>query len=227
MPLRHPALCIPTLASKPPNGNEWVHEIKHDGYRVMVRRSGDRVRLITRRGYDWMARFPRIVEAAKRLRENGFTIDGEAVWCGDDGVADFAKPHSRASNNDVILYAFDLLEIGGEDIRALPLEARKKRLKKLIGKRKGDILFNEHLEGDGDTIFRHACELGLEGIVSKRRDLPYRLGRSSAWLKVKNPASPAMARVAEGGSRGKARRGSVHPDLDRHHTRKADRLLLD
>jgi bifunctional non-homologous end joining protein LigD len=98
----------------------------------------------------------------------------------------------------VFLYAFDLLEIDGVDLRKSPLELRKNLLRNLLNRRKSGIVYNEHIEGDGATIFQHACRMGLEGVVSKRRDLPYRSGRAKTWLKIKNPKSPAMLRVEEG-----------------------------
>ena len=93
---------------------------------------------------------------------------------------------------------FDILELDGIDLRPAPLEYRKKRLRSLLGKRKSGIVFNEHIEGDGADIFKHACKLGLEGIVSKRRDLAYRSGRVRSWLKIKNPKAPAALRIEQG-----------------------------
>ena len=95
-------------------------------------------------------------------------------------------------------YAFDLLELNGQDYRAEPLEKRKAKLAKLLARAEPGIRLNEHLEDDGAAIFRHACKMGLEGIVSKRRDFPYRSGRCKAWIKVKNPSSPAMMRIEDG-----------------------------
>jgi bifunctional non-homologous end joining protein LigD len=190
--------CIPTRAHKPPSGPDWVHEIKHDGYRLQVRRDGDAVRLFTRRGYDWSGRYPAIVLAAMRLRRaRSFTLDGEAVVCGPDGVAIFDALHRRGTVSEAMLYAFDLLELDGEDLRALPLGDRKKRLARLVGKRRLGIVLSEHTDEDGAMIFRQACKLGLEGIVSKRLSAPYRSGPSRDWLKVKNPDSPAMVRHRE------------------------------
>jgi bifunctional non-homologous end joining protein LigD len=116
------------------------------------------------------------------------------VWIGPDGITDFDKLHSRALDDDVRLYAFDLLELNGRDMRGERLERRRSLLQALL-KRSPDILFSEHFEGDGARIFEHACKFGLEGIVSKRRDLPYQSGKSKRWLKIKNPNSPAMLRV--------------------------------
>src|SRR6266446_10824733 len=103
--------CIPTRGTKVPAGPDWVHEIKHDGYRLIVQRDGNRVRLFTRHGYDWTAKYPRIVEALAALHAETVTLDGEAVYCGDSGVSDFEKLHSQAHNGSIIMYAFDLLEL--------------------------------------------------------------------------------------------------------------------
>jgi bifunctional non-homologous end joining protein LigD len=189
--------CIPTRASKAPAGPGWVHEIKHDGYRLQVRREGDVVRLFTRRGYDWSGRYPAIAVTATLLRAKSFTLDGEAVVCGPDGVAIFDALHRRGTVSEAMLYAFDLLELDGEDLRALPLGDRKKRLARLLSGRRLGIVLSDHTDEDGATIFRQACKLGLEGIVSKRLSAPYRSGPSRDWIKVKNPDSPAMIRARE------------------------------
>jgi bifunctional non-homologous end joining protein LigD len=114
--------CLPIASDKPPRGAGWVHEIKHDGYRLLVRRDSDRVRLFTRRGYDWTKKYPWIVEAALKLKARSFLIDGEAVFCGPDGVSNFDRLHSQAFNSRVFLYGFDLLQLDGEDWRDHPLE---------------------------------------------------------------------------------------------------------
>jgi bifunctional non-homologous end joining protein LigD len=189
--------CIPSRASKPPSGPDWVHEVKHDGYRMIVRREGETVRLFTRRGHDWTKRYPGIAGVAAKLRARSFTLDGEAVVCGEDGVAVFDALHRRHKAGDAILHAFDLLELDGEDLRPLPLGERKAKLSKLLARAKAGIQFNEHTDEDGGTVFRHACKLGFEGIVSKRLSAPYRSGASRDWLKVKNPDSPAMVRARE------------------------------
>jgi hypothetical protein len=120
--------CIPTRAAKPPSGRDWVHEIKHDGYRLIVRRDGEAVRLFTRRGHDWTDRYPAIAAAAAKLQAKSFTLDGEAVVAGADGVAVFDALHRRGRVSDAILQAFDLLELDGVDYRPLPLSRRKDRL---------------------------------------------------------------------------------------------------
>jgi bifunctional non-homologous end joining protein LigD len=190
--------CIPTLAAKPPAGPGWVHEIKHDGYRLIVHREGGAVHLFTRRGHDWTDRYPAIASAAGKLRARSFTIDGEAVVVGDDGIAVFDALHRRQRATDAILYAFDLLELNAKDQRPLPFGERKAKLAKLLARKPAGIIYNEHTDEDGATVFRHACKLGFEGIVSKRLSAPYRSGPSRDWLKVKNPDSPAMARHREG-----------------------------
>jgi bifunctional non-homologous end joining protein LigD len=191
------APCLPIASERCKSGPAWVHEIKHDGYRLIARRTGHRVRLYTRRGYIWTDRYPCIIEALRSLRVRSIAIDGEAVICGADGKSDFDKLHSGAHDAAVFLYGFDLIELDGEDLRLAPLEERKGRLERLLARSDG-IRFSEHIGGDGATIFAHACKLGLEGIVSKRRDLPYRSGRCRAWVKMKNPASLAVLRIAEG-----------------------------
>ena len=189
---------LPTVARNVPEGPLWIYEIKHDGYRLLVRKREGQVRVYTRRGADWTHRFPLIVQAASRLKASSFYLDGEGVVCGKGGVAVFDKLHSKANDDAVFLYAFDILELDGIDLRPTPLEYRKKRLRSLLGNRRSGIVFNEHIEGDGTDIFKHAVKLGLEGIVSKRRDLAYRSGRVKSWLKIKNPKAPAALRIEEG-----------------------------
>jgi ATP-dependent DNA ligase len=187
--------CIPSPAPAPPSGSGWVHEIKHDGYRLIVRRDGASVRLFTRRGFDWTARYPLIADAAGKVRARTFTIDGEAVVCGADGVAVFDALHSERRLSEAFLYAFDLIELDGDDLRPWPYGERKTRLAKLLARRKRGIVLNEHVEADGASVFAAACRLGLEGIVSKRIDAPYRSGRSRTWIKTKNPDCPAIKRA--------------------------------
>ena len=185
--------CIPTAARVPPSGPGWLHEIKHDGYRLIARREGSRVR---RRGHDWSERFPRIREALASLRARSATIDGEAVvLCHKTGLSLFHELHSGRRDRDVILYAFDLVELDGADLRPFPLIDRKAMLGNLV--HGGGIELAEHIDVDGATVFRHACKLGCEGIVSKQRASPYRSGRVRTWLKTKNPDSSAMTRVWE------------------------------
>jgi hypothetical protein len=142
----HP--CAPIRAAKPPVGLGWVHEIKHDGYRLIVRRDGLTVRLFTRNGYDWTDRYPAIAAAAAKLLAKSFTLDGEAVVCGADGVAVFDALHRRGKVGEAILQAFDLLELNGQDFRPLSLGERKKRLARLLARvTPGIALCEQHRRG--------------------------------------------------------------------------------
>jgi bifunctional non-homologous end joining protein LigD len=189
--------CLPTKTDKLPSGDLWLHEIKHDGFRIIARKDGERVRLYSRPGNDMTRRFPLIVEALACLRSRSCIIDGEAVCCDEDGVPNFDCIRYRRYDASVFLYAFDLIELSGNDLRREPLEVRKATLKSVLVKAGPGLRFNEHLEGDGPTVFAHACKMGLEGIVSKRKDSMYRSGRSPDWLKMKNPEASAVKREAE------------------------------
>jgi ATP-dependent DNA ligase len=156
------------------------------------------VRLITRGGYDWTKRFPWIVEAALKNRQKRFVIDGEAVIPGVDGISDFDALHSGKHNDDVQLCAFDILAEGGDDLRKLPLSMRKTNLERLLARRSEGIFINPFERGEiGPDLFWAACQMGLEGLVSKRRDRPNQAGRSKHWIKVKNRTHPAIDRVKE------------------------------
>ena len=179
--------CIPTRGITVPSSPDWLHEVKYDGYRLRVERDGDRVRLITRGGYDWTKRYPWIVEAALKNRHKQFVIDGEAVVLGVDGISDFNALHSGKHNDEVQLYAFDILALNGDDLRYLPLSMRKAHLERLLARRPDGIFISSFEQGEiGPDLFRAACNMGLEGLVSKRRDRPYQSGRSKHWMKVKN-----------------------------------------
>jgi len=191
---------------KAPSGELWVHEIKHDGYRLLARKVEGRVRRYTKQGYDWSRKYPLIAEALYRLRATSFVLDGEAM-CFTNGMHDFDKLWSNCFDETVRLCAFDLLEVNGEDYRMKPLAERKRRLARLLARPRDGIEYVEHLEGDGRRIFEHACKLGLEGIVSKRIDLSYRPGPSKSWLKIKNPKHPAMMRIREAFERERMRDG--------------------
>jgi bifunctional non-homologous end joining protein LigD len=155
------------------------------------------VRLYSRPGNDLTYRFPLIVETLARLRPRSCIIDGEAVACDDNGMTSFDRIRYRHHDASVFLYAFDLIELNGDDLRRDPLEVRKATLANILATVDRGIWFNDHIEDDGPTVFKHACKLGLEGIVSKRKDSPYRSGRSPDWLKSKNPACAAVKRGEE------------------------------
>jgi bifunctional non-homologous end joining protein LigD len=181
-----------------PSGREWLHEAKLDGYRLIVVRDGSRVRLLTRNGYDWSNRYPWIVESALGNRIKHFVIDGEAVIVGVDGKSDFDALHSGKLNHEVQLYAFDMLAAEGDDMRGLPLSMRKTNLARLLARRSDGIFIAPFEQGQiGPDLFRVACKMGLEGLVSKHKDRRYRAGRSPHWIKVKNPGSAAMTRAKE------------------------------
>jgi ATP-dependent DNA ligase len=149
--------------------------------------NGTRVKLYSRPGNDLTYRFTLIVESLARLRSRSCIIDGEAVCCDDNGMASFDRIRYRRHDDRVFLYAFDLIELDGEDMRREPFETRKATLASLLKRAAPGLRLNEHIEADGPTVFAHACKMGLEGIVSKRKDSRYRSGRSLDWLKSKNP----------------------------------------
>ena len=156
------------------------------------------IQLLTRRGNDWSDRFPLVVEAVNHLKVRSALIDGEVVCCDERGLAVFHVLRRRQNEASAFLYAFDLLELDGTDMRREPIEVRKATLASILRKTRHGVRLNEHLEHpEGELVFRHACKMGLEGIVSKRLGSRYRSGRSPDWLKFKNPAAPAVKREAE------------------------------
>ena len=189
--------CLPRRADKPPAGRDWIHEIKHDGFRIMARRDADGVRLLTRNGHDFAGRFPLAAPAVAALPARSGLIDGEAIVADRNGLAVFDLIRRHLPSDAAVLCAFDLLEFDGHDLRRAPIEERKATLAKLLRRPVDGIAFNEHYSGDGAIIYKHACALGCEGIVSKRLGSTYRSGRAVCWLKVKNPAAPAVTREAE------------------------------
>jgi bifunctional non-homologous end joining protein LigD len=161
--------------------------------RILARRDRTGVRLYTRNGYN-AARFPMIVEAIASLPVRSCFIDGEAIVVDANGLSVFNMIRYRQHDRAAVLCAFDLIELDGEDLRLAPLQDRKRTLADLLGRKYPGIAVNTHYEGDGPIIFKHACALGCEGIVSKRLGSPYRSGRVDHWLKIKNPAAPAVRR---------------------------------
>jgi bifunctional non-homologous end joining protein LigD len=189
--------CLPRPATQPPAGSGWIHEIKHDGFRILAHRQGRAIRLISRNGHDLAGRFPQIVEAVGSLPVHSCVIDGEAIVTDDKGLAVFELIREHRHRVDAELCAFDMIELDGEDLRRTRIEERKRALAKLLGRFQPGIVVNEYFEGDGAIIYKHACTLGCEGIVSKRLGSPYRAGRSDHWLKIKNPDAPAVRRLEE------------------------------
>jgi len=185
-----PAFIPPQLAvesAAPPNGAAWLHEIKLDGYRIQARKSGSRVQLLTRKALDWTHRMRAVADAVAALPHN-LTLDGEVVVLNDNGISSFAA--LQASFNEgarypLTYYVFDLLHLDGQNTRDLKLRARKELLSSILPNRDdGTLRFSDHIEGSGPEIFREACKLETEGIISKC-DAPYRSGRGSDWLKSK------------------------------------------
>ena len=189
--------CLPTTAKTPPTGGAWLHEIKHDGFRMLVRRDAAGVRLFTRNGHDWTGRFPLIAAAANALKARSCLIDGEAVACDEEGRPVFDRLRYRRDDRRVFLYAFDLIELDGDDLRRERIERRKVLLIRLLAQASVGLQVNDHIVAPGEVVFRHACQLGFEGIVSKRLGSFYRSGRSRHWIKSKNPKHPAAKREAE------------------------------
>jgi len=181
---------LATLGSEPPSGDRWLHEIKYDGYRIGCIIDQKGVRLISRNGKDWTHVFPSIAEAAKKLKTRDAIIDGEVAMVMEDGRTSFAALQQAAagtaSHTPLVYFVFDLLRLNGERLDQLPLEERKRRLRALVGaKQTGRVRYAEHILGEGEKLFEHATRIGLEGIISKRRDLPYEPGRSDSWRKSK------------------------------------------
>jgi len=189
--------CLPRLAKQPPAGPGWIHEIKHDGFRIIAQRETGSTRLITRNGHDFSGRFPLILAAVAALPVQSCTVNGEAIACDERGLSVFEMIRWRQHDHAVTLCAFDLLELDGEDLRREPIEVRKATLKGLLRRARPGIAYNRHFEVDGTIVYEQACALGCEGIVSKRLGSPYRPGRSDCWVKVKNPTAPAVARDTE------------------------------
>src|SRR5882757_6415359 len=181
-----PGFMEPALATsieKVPRGARWVHEIKFDGYRVQLQIANDDIKVFTRRGNDWTKRFKKIAGDAYLINAGSAIIDGEVVVPAADGSTDFSvlQNELKGKSRKIVLVAFDLLYLNGYDLRKLPLIERKAHLKQLIAKT--DVQFSESFEVDGGEIYRHACSVGLEGVVSKVRDSRYASGRGRDWVK--------------------------------------------
>jgi bifunctional non-homologous end joining protein LigD len=179
-----PQLC--ELVERAPSGAGWAHEVKFDGYRMQLRVERHAAKLLTRKGLDWTAKFSATAQAAKQLPD--CIVDGELVALDVSGAPSFAALQAAISAGEtstLVFYAFDLLCVGREDLRPLPLSARKARLKELVAGLEPAIRYVEHLETSGDAVLQAACRIDLEGVVSKRLDAPYRSGRTDTWVKSK------------------------------------------
>src|SRR6516162_4322393 len=180
---------LATLRATAPSGRGWAHEIKFDGYRVQARLDDGEVRLLTRKGLDWSEKFPNIAAAVAKLPAHAALIDGEVVVEDKKGVSNFSELQAALKAGErerFVYYVFDLLHLDGRDLTALPLIEPTAELAHLIETaQRGPIRYSEHFEDEGPAVLRHACELALEGIVSKRMDAPYRSGRSDTFIKTK------------------------------------------
>lgn len=185
----------PELVDTPPMGDEWIHEIKFDGYRTQVIKDDDGIRLITKNGYDWTGRYIQLAGEAEAIEAKDFIIDGETITINEAGLSDFhahqSAATSRKPSRDLYLLAFDLLHLNGHDLRNTPVEDRREILRALIPDG-GRIQFSEAMPGTGDAVFHLVDQAGLEGIVSKRKGSKYRSGPTTNWRKIKCYAEKEM-----------------------------------
>jgi bifunctional non-homologous end joining protein LigD len=177
--------CEPTLRTRLPKGEGWVYEVKHDGYRMQVHKAGPTITLFTRNGADWTERFPHLAAALTSLPCKSAIIDAELVHV--DGFEALHRLHRRLEDG-LMLWAFDLMQLNGNDIRAVHLEDRKRRLGHLIEKARVATLCHSETFSDGEALLAECGKRGLEGIVAKHRAGIYRSGRSTGWIKVKCPS---------------------------------------
>jgi bifunctional non-homologous end joining protein LigD len=184
------APCLATLSEKAPAAGDWLHEIKFDGYRLEARLDNGKVKLLTRRGLDWTRKFPTVAAAIAGLPATKALFDGEVVVEGEDGVTSFSLLQQALKAGDdkrMVFYAFDLMHLDGRDLQPLPLTARKAALETLLADAptRGPLRFSASIDQSGPALLAQACKMGLEGIISKRADAPYRSGRGHDWLKTK------------------------------------------
>ncbi len=184
--LRFIAPQLASLVQTPPKGDDWLHEIKYDGYRTELIIENGQARAHTRRGADWSTKYRPIVDAAATLPVKTAIIDGEIVAFEPDGRATIEAFRAALSSYPGALFfmGFDLLHLDGQDMREIPCIDRRARLEGLVAGNAA-IRFSEHVEGNGEAFYAHACQLGLEGIVSKRPGSSYRSGRTDSWVKTK------------------------------------------
>ena len=187
---RFVAPALATLSDKAPGSANWIHEIKFDGYRIQARLENGKVKLLTRKGLDWTDKFPTVAQAVAKLPARTALIDGELVSEDADGISRFSllqQDLKEGRHDRMVLYAFDLMHLDGADLQPLPLQQRKAALAKLLAKasKRGPLRLSELLTEPGPVLFKHACKMGLEGIISKVADAPYRSGRGHTWLKTK------------------------------------------
>ena len=179
-------LALAMVVEAPPAGDEWLHEIKHDGYRIVARIEEGEVRLVSRNGKDWTKEFPQVARAVGRLPAGTALLDGEVAAVLPNGATSFQALQGRADGRTPLVYfVFDLLHLDGWDLRGVPLEARKEVLRRFLESGPDALRFSDHVRGHGPEFFEKAREAGLEGVISKRADAPYREGRGGDWRKAK------------------------------------------
>jgi bifunctional non-homologous end joining protein LigD len=184
---------LATLKDAPPEGNEWIHEIKFDGYRTLAIKIGDKVSMVTRNGNDWTATYKQLADDLKKLPFKNIVVDGEICIIDESGVTNFNKLQNSVGRNSykkdvrgLIFYAFDLLYLDEIDYRQIPLIERKKKLKSIFKKFSKNYLYSEHFQvAAGAKVIEEFCKLKLEGVISKRKDSIYRAGRNGDWIKAK------------------------------------------
>ncbi len=186
MPATQP-LALATIVEAPPSGDEWLHEIKYDGYRIVGRAEEGEARLVSRNGKDWTKEFPQVARALLRLPVGTALFDGEVAAVLPSGATSFQALQRRGSDQatPLVYFVFDLLHLDGWDLRDVPLFARKEVLRRLLATAPDTLRFSDHVRGQGPDLFEKAREAGLEGVVSKRADAPYRPGRGGDWRKAK------------------------------------------
>jgi bifunctional non-homologous end joining protein LigD len=237
-----------------PDGDDWIFEVKFDGYRAISAVRGEKARIFTRGGLDWTSHFPSVARALSRLDLDGALLDGEIVAIDEQGRNDFGALQNALNTSASLSYfVFDLLELEGKSLRRLPLVERKEKLRDVLGDagRKGPIFFVDHVERNGTGMLASLCDKGYEGIIGKRANQAYRSGRSKSWLKIKcgheqefvifgwsdstrdRPFSSLVLGLREGGGyryAGRVGSGFSDRDLQRlskrfHETRKKPALM--
>lgn len=206
---------FPTLVEVPPEGDEWIHEVKYDGFRTQLIVRNGSCQAFTRTGKDWSNAYPRVIEAGLALPCKAAIIDGEAIITDEHNKPQFygLLRAIRRQPDRVVLVAFDLLHLDGEDLRRRPLIERREMLWKLIAPAEGAIQYSQHMQTSGADFYRAVDRMGLEGMVSKRANSTYRSGKAASWLKIKcyeekvldiigvqrERGKPAMVLMAENG----------------------------
>jgi bifunctional non-homologous end joining protein LigD len=191
--------CDPTLREHAPKGDDWHFELKADGYRAQLHLRPDGVKVYSKTGFDWTSQFSSIAAVAPHLNADSLIIDGEAVVYGKTGLPDFQQLRrelGHGKSRHVRYHAFDLLYLDGYDLRQVPYLERKRLLQRLLKDAPETFVYVEDIQADADAVFEHACKFGVEGVVAKRADTPYRSGRQESWIKLKCKKSETYPIIA-------------------------------